>query len=92
METLGAIMPDVQVLLAMAPEDLAPMLLRLARLHSQGGMFHPNNMERSVLPSSRQRPNEVAQFIAVWSASTLAGARCISSPFSSQSHEKRRVS
>jgi Protein of unknown function (Hypoth_ymh) len=58
-ETLGSLIPDVQILLAMAPEELAPILLRLARLHSQGGMFHPNNMDGSLPPSYRQRPNEV---------------------------------
>jgi len=58
-ETLGSFIPDVQVLLAMAPEELAPILLRLAHLHSQGRMFHPNNMDSSLPPSYRQRQNEV---------------------------------
>src|SRR5262245_5230646 len=36
--------------------------------------------------------NTHAQFIAICSSSTLAEALCLSSPFSSRSREKRRVS
>src|SRR2546422_4590007 len=41
---------------------------------------------------SRDHLNRLAQFIAVCSASTLPEVRGISSPFSSPSREKRRVS
>jgi uncharacterized protein (TIGR02391 family) len=44
METLQTVVPDVDVLLAMQPEELAPILLRLARSHSQRGMFYPDSV------------------------------------------------
>src|SRR5258708_21351090 len=40
-KTLQSLFPDVDALLAMSPEDLEPVLLTLARRHSQGGMFWP---------------------------------------------------
>jgi uncharacterized protein (TIGR02391 family) len=39
MTTLYDLVPDVDVLLAMAPEELAPILLRLAKQNQQNGMF-----------------------------------------------------
>jgi len=42
MATLQSIVPDVDVLLAMAPEEIAPILLRLAR--ERGGMFTENSV------------------------------------------------
>lgn len=39
MKNLYEIVPDVNVLLAMAPEELAPILLRLAKQNQQNGMF-----------------------------------------------------
>ena len=42
MDTLQSLFPDADMLLAMDPEDLAPVLLRLARGRLQsGGMFWP---------------------------------------------------
>jgi hypothetical protein len=43
-------------------------------------------------PSRVGSATQVAQFIAVCSSSILAEALCLSSPFSGQSREKRRVS
>ena len=51
MDTLQSLFPKAEDLLAIAPEDLAPVLLRLARDHRQsGGMFWPEAVtrERSV--------------------------------------------
>ncbi|RQP98896.1 hypothetical protein [Burkholderia stagnalis] len=39
MSTLQMIVPDVEVLLRMAPEELAPILLKLAKQNRQNGMF-----------------------------------------------------
>jgi hypothetical protein len=44
METLVSLIPDVEVFLALAPEELAPILLRLARRHMQGGSFLPEQV------------------------------------------------
>lgn len=41
METLNSLFPAADDLLALAPEDLAPILLRLAKANRQGGMFWP---------------------------------------------------
>jgi uncharacterized protein (TIGR02391 family) len=45
MSTLQAIIPDVDVLLALAPEELAPILLQLAReqMPEHNGMFNPDS-------------------------------------------------
>jgi len=40
-ETLYSIIPDPDVVLRLAPEDLAPILLRLARQYLQRDMFTP---------------------------------------------------
>ena len=55
MQTLATHVPDVEVLLALAPEELAPILLQLARSHIQNGIFHPSNMPTSAgyLPHRR---------------------------------------
>lgn len=41
-ETLATLIPDVEVLLALAPEELAPALLRLAKQRLQNGIFEPS--------------------------------------------------
>lgn len=45
METLATVVPDVEVLLRLEPEELGRILLRLARKNAERGMFHPNNFE-----------------------------------------------
>jgi hypothetical protein len=43
--TLSEIFPDVETLLALPPEEIAPVLLRLAKMHQEEqGMFSPNNL------------------------------------------------
>jgi uncharacterized protein (TIGR02391 family) len=44
LSTLQQMIPDVDVLLALAPEELAPYLLRVAKSQLQNGMFHPSNL------------------------------------------------
>jgi hypothetical protein len=44
MATLQQLVPDVDVLLALAPEELAPYLLQVAKSQLQNGIFHPNNL------------------------------------------------
>jgi len=48
METLVTLIPDVEVLLAMAPEELAPILLRLARGAQQRDNFHPEAIVQHI--------------------------------------------
>jgi hypothetical protein len=43
-ETIFSLLPDVDVLLALAPEELAPILLRLAKENLQNGLLHPGNL------------------------------------------------
>jgi uncharacterized protein (TIGR02391 family) len=44
METLRDLLPDVDVLVGLPPEELARYLLRLARSNLQNGMFNPDNL------------------------------------------------
>lgn len=44
LQTLSDLVPDVNVLLKLPPEEVAPILLRLAKAHVERGMFHPNNL------------------------------------------------
>lgn len=44
MPTLQQLIPDPEVLLALAPEELAPYLLSVARSQLQNGIFHPDNL------------------------------------------------
>ena len=44
METLLTFYPNVDDLLQTPPEDLAPILLKLARANVQNGMFHPDTV------------------------------------------------
>jgi uncharacterized protein (TIGR02391 family) len=70
---LIAEVPDVEVLLALAPEELGRVLLRLARQSLQNGMFHPDAVadEKGLIsgavafdgpqyPSQRQRDVAIA--------------------------------
>jgi hypothetical protein len=43
-ETLRSLFPTADALLAMSPEDLAPVLLRLARARTQGAGFWPDSI------------------------------------------------
>jgi hypothetical protein len=44
MPTLEELIPDVDVLLAVAPEELAPALLQVAKSQLQQGMFNAANI------------------------------------------------
>jgi uncharacterized protein (TIGR02391 family) len=44
MPTIQQLVPDVDVLLALAPEELAPLLLRVAKSQLQNGVFSPSNV------------------------------------------------
>ena len=48
-ETLQKVIPDVEVLLAMEPEELAPILLCLARRHIQNGMVHRSSLTTTTV-------------------------------------------
>jgi uncharacterized protein (TIGR02391 family) len=51
METLFSIYPNVQDLLATPPEDLAPVLLTLAKGMVQNGTFHPETVNDIAIAS-----------------------------------------
>lgn len=44
MPTLSQLLPDVDVLLSLEPEELAPALLSVAKSQLQNGMFSPGNL------------------------------------------------
>jgi uncharacterized protein (TIGR02391 family) len=44
MPTLQQLIPDVDALLALAPEELAPHLLQVAKTQLQNGIFHPGDL------------------------------------------------
>jgi uncharacterized protein (TIGR02391 family) len=46
MMSLDRLIPDPDILLALAPEELAPILLKLAKANLQNGIFHPNNITK----------------------------------------------
>ena len=48
METLQTLFPLAEDLLATPAEDLAPILLKLARRSVQNGMFHPDTVPQVV--------------------------------------------
>jgi uncharacterized protein (TIGR02391 family) len=66
-ETLNSLIPDVNVLLAMEPEELAPILMKLAKQHMQNGLFHESTIPVAYdgsfnVPTnsySRNRQNEI---------------------------------
>jgi uncharacterized protein (TIGR02391 family) len=52
--TLQSLIPDVEVLTTLAPEELAETLLQLARSNLQNGMFHPGNLAISYSGSGME--------------------------------------
>jgi uncharacterized protein (TIGR02391 family) len=52
-EYIADMIPDADVLLAMQPEELAPLLLRVARSNMQNAGFHTNNI--SIYPHGTNR-------------------------------------
>lgn len=66
MATLSELIPDVEVLLALAPEELAPTLLHLARSHIQHGKFHPNNIPTSAGYSQHRRADVETAISEAW--------------------------
>ncbi len=74
LKNLSDYIPDVEVLLKLPPEDVAPILLRLARDElSDRGMFHPSNMTSRTagtgmsatrLPAYSSREREVETVVS----------------------------
>ncbi len=59
METLFSLFPTAEALLEMTPEDLAPILLRLARNHRQSGaMFSPESVPQITTGTGMAATNE----------------------------------
>src|SRR5271169_1309640 len=67
METLNSLIPDVNVLLAMEPEELAPVLMKLAQQQIQRDMFleesitvaYDGSLNIPALSYPRQREAEI---------------------------------
>jgi len=57
-ETLCSIIPDPDVVLRLAPEDLAPILLRLARQYLQRDMFTPGAVPTGAAGTGMGPPTE----------------------------------
>src|ERR1039458_8711347 len=58
METLFSIYPNVQDLLATTPEDLAPVLLTLAKGMVQSGMFHKEAVNNAATAPPNALPSQ----------------------------------
>jgi hypothetical protein len=56
MRDLATAIPDVQVLLALEPEELGAKLLFLVKAHYGAGMFHPGQMQTELWTGSRSNP------------------------------------
>ncbi len=56
METLLNHIPDVEVLLTLAPEDLAPILLKLAPSYTQNGLVHSQAIVSALFNPSLEYP------------------------------------
>ena len=56
MPTLLDLVPDADVLLALAPEEVAKLLLRLLPPHMQSGMFIPAGVGRPLSPTGEWYP------------------------------------
>jgi uncharacterized protein (TIGR02391 family) len=67
MPTLQELIPDANLVLAMAPSDLAPILLRLGRDHVQNGSFWPDTVTQpGIRPDSPRYPfDKVARIDAL---------------------------
>jgi uncharacterized protein (TIGR02391 family) len=47
-DSIATLVPDVDVFLALAPEEIAPLLLRIAKQNLQNGIIHPNNISTTT--------------------------------------------
>ncbi|MDO9371676.1 MAG: TIGR02391 family protein [Gammaproteobacteria bacterium] len=81
MNTLTSLIPDVNILLELAPEELAEILLQLANEHKQNGLIHPQALltqingahgEADGYPQSRRKDAELA-FSEAWNWLTVHG-------------------
>jgi hypothetical protein len=70
MRSLAEEIPDIQVLLALAPEELAYTVLRLGSVNDQNGLFHPASFEAQ--PNGPRYPQERATQAAVALGEALA--------------------
>ena len=70
MREIANTIPDVDMLLALAPEELAAKLLFLVRTRFKGTMFHPNNLYRELWETFR-----AITYLANQRGSSLSGKR-----------------
>lgn len=82
MSTLISLVPDVDVLMALAPEELAAIVLQLANEHKQhSGLIHPQTLLQQIngspglsdgYPQNRRNDAELA-FCEAWNWLTVQG-------------------
>lgn len=81
MNTLTSLIPDVNMLLDLAPEELAEILLQLANEHKQNGRIHPQALLTQIngtpggavgYPQNRRNDAELA-FSEAWNWLTVHG-------------------
>lgn len=77
MATLTSLIPDVDVLVALAPEELAEVVLRLADERRQNGLIHPQTLASDIqgsngYPQNRQKDAELA-LAEAWNWLTAQG-------------------
>lgn len=81
MNTLTSLIPDVNMLLELAPEELAEILLQLANEHKQNGLIHPQALltqingtreEADGYPQNRREDAELA-FSEAWNWLAVQG-------------------
>jgi uncharacterized protein (TIGR02391 family) len=59
--TLATLIPDVEALLALAPEELAQVLLRVAKENIQNGIFAPTNIDTAYAVKEREAEIAVSE-------------------------------
>lgn len=81
MPTLTSLIPDVDVLLGLAPQELAEVVLQLAKEHRQNRLVHPQAIASHITgtpgmndgyPQNRRREAEVA-FAEAWNWLSVQG-------------------
>ncbi|MDP1708829.1 MAG: TIGR02391 family protein [Gammaproteobacteria bacterium] len=81
MATLTSLIPDIEVFLALAPEELAEVVLRLANEHRQNGLIHPQAIASHIAgtvgandgyPQNRRNEAELA-LAEAWNWLTIQG-------------------
>lgn len=81
MSTLISLIPDVDVLIALAPEELAAIVLQLANEHKQNNQIHPQALLNQIsgspgvsegYPQNKRKDAELA-FCEAWNWLTVQG-------------------